>query len=103
MGEKVLFHYNAQAFCSSIGADDHIVRESDANLFRQGQWLNDTCIGLGLRWLAEERLGLRYDFGENTTGVSGSRVRCKPNGLYFVDPCAVSYLAIQCTDDDELL
>ena len=103
MGEKVLFHYNAQAFCSSIGADDHVVRKSDANLFRQGQWLNDTCIGLGLRWLAEERLSLQYDLCETITSVTGTHVRRTPNRLYFVDPSAVSSLTIQCTDDDELL
>ncbi|CAM9598585.1 unnamed protein product, partial [Phaeothamnion confervicola] len=58
------------------------VRREDATFLEDHQWLNDTCIGLGLK-LTEDDLGERSD-------------------ILFVDPAVVSCLMLQCDDEEEL-
>lgn len=57
------------------------VYERDAALFKDGQWLNDTCISLRFRRIEQQN-------------------NCQ--AILLMDPPVVSFLRFQVEDDDEL-
>ena len=61
---------------------DVILYENDLNLFHNGYWLNDQCINFCFRWY------------ENSKYKSMS-------SILFMDPAVVSFLKLQCDDEDD--
>lgn len=65
-----------------IDYHDALVYAPDLGLLRPGQWLNDRLINFCFRY---------FEFADPVP----------PNNILLLDPCVVSYLAIQCCDPSD--
>ena len=63
-----------------LSYDDADLYENDVKLFSGKQWLNDSCINFCFRRISSQ--------ANNTS-------------ILFMDPSVVSFLTLQCNDDDE--
>lgn len=71
--------------------------DRDAELFEEGEWLNDTCIHFGLQCLQEQ-----YDEQCSSKIVRGEReLKERERTVKLVDPAVVSFLRLQVEEEDE--
>ena len=70
-----------------VNYHDAIMYVSDANILRQSNaWLNDQCINFACKLFEHDRDYMK---------ING------PSGARFIDPSVVSFMKLQCEDDDE--
>lgn len=74
------------------------IYDRDLRLFEDGKWLNDTCINYCFRKMEHEGL---HDSNSSTDSIDGSS-RIISKRILLMDPCVVSFLRLQCEDEDEL-
>eukprot|EP00981_Chlorochromonas_danica_P004476 scaffold902_cov254-Ochromonas_danica.AAC.22 len=69
--------------------------DRDAELFEEGEWLNDTCIHFGLQCLQEQQ------YQQHCSGDKIGGVQKREGSVKLIDPAIVSFLRLQVEEEDE--